>query len=36
MSAFDSMVMAEIIDNPKLREIALEVREKIERVIQNV
>ncbi|CUS77473.1 Uncharacterized conserved protein, DUF302 family [Candidatus Kryptonium thompsonii] len=36
VSAFDSMVMAEIIDNPKLREIALEVREKIERVIQNV
>ncbi|CUS78715.1 Uncharacterized conserved protein, DUF302 family [Candidatus Kryptonium thompsonii] len=36
VSAFDPMVMAEIIDNPKLREIALEVREKIERVIQNV
>ncbi len=36
VSAFDPMVMAQIIDNPKLKEIALEVREKLERVIQNV
>ncbi len=36
VSAFDPIIMAEIIDNPKLKEIATEVREKLERVIQNV
>lgn len=36
VSAFDPMVMAKIIDNPKLEEIAVEVRKKLERVIQNV
>ncbi|MCS7228616.1 MAG: DUF302 domain-containing protein [Candidatus Kryptonium sp.] len=36
VSAFDPMVMAQMIDNPKLKEIAQEVREKLERVIENV
>ncbi|CUS98783.1 DUF302 domain-containing protein [Candidatus Kryptobacter tengchongensis] len=36
VSAFDPMVMSQMIDNPKLKEIAVEVREKLERVIQNV
>jgi len=36
VSAFDSMVMTQIIDNPALKEIAQEVRKKLERVIQNV
>lgn len=36
VSAFDPMVMTEIVDNPKLKEIAFEVREKLERVVQNV
>ncbi|MFN3134130.1 MAG: DUF302 domain-containing protein [Candidatus Kryptonium sp.] len=36
VSAFDPMVMTEIVDNPKLKEIAFEVRKKLERVIQNV
>lgn len=36
VSAFDPMVMAKIVDNPKLEEIAVEVRKKLERVIQNV
>lgn len=35
VSAFDPNVMVQMIDNPKLKEIALEVREKLERVIQN-
>jgi uncharacterized protein (DUF302 family) len=36
VSAFDPMVMIQIIDNPALKEIAQEVRKKLERVIQNV
>lgn len=36
VSAFDPMVMTQIIDNPTLKEIAQEVRKKLERVIQNV
>jgi uncharacterized protein (DUF302 family) len=36
VSAFDPMVMTQIIDNPALKEIAQEVRKKLERVIQNV
>ncbi len=36
VSAFDPMVMAKMVDNPKLEEIAVEVRKKLERVIQNV
>lgn len=36
VSAFDPMVMSQMVDNPKLKEIAVEVREKLERVIQNV
>ncbi|CUU09914.1 Uncharacterized conserved protein, DUF302 family [Candidatus Kryptobacter tengchongensis] len=36
VSAFDPVVMSQMIDNPKLKEIAVEVREKLERVIQNV
>ncbi|CUT02740.1 DUF302 domain-containing protein [Candidatus Chrysopegis kryptomonas] len=36
VSAFDPMVMVKIVDNPKLEEIAVEVRKKLERVIQNV
>ncbi len=36
VSAFDPNVMTYIIDNPKLKEIAFEVREKLERVIQNI
>lgn len=36
VSAFDPTIMTKIIDNPKLNEIALEVRGKLERVIQNV
>jgi uncharacterized protein (DUF302 family) len=36
VSAFDTMVMTQIIDNPALKEIAQEVRKKLERVIQNV
>ncbi len=36
VSAFDPMVMTQIIDNPALKEIAQEVRKKLERVIQNI
>jgi uncharacterized protein (DUF302 family) len=36
VSTFDPMVMTQIIDNPALKEIAQEVRKKLERVIQNV
>jgi uncharacterized protein (DUF302 family) len=36
VSAFDPMVMVKIVDNPRLEEIAVEVRKKLERVIQNV
>jgi uncharacterized protein (DUF302 family) len=36
VSAFNPMVMTQIIDNPALKEIAQEVRKKLERVIQNV
>ncbi|MEN3037581.1 MAG: DUF302 domain-containing protein [Candidatus Kryptonium sp.] len=36
VSAFDPIVMAQMIENPKLKEIAQEVREKLERVIENV
>ncbi len=36
VSAFDPVVMSQMIDNPKLKEIAVEVREKLERVIRNV
>jgi uncharacterized protein (DUF302 family) len=36
VSAFDPMVMTQIIDNSALKEIAQEVRKKLERVIQNV
>jgi len=36
VSAFDPILMTQIIDNPKLKEIAVEVRQKLERVIQNV
>ncbi len=36
VSAFDPMVMTQMIDNPALKEIAQEVRKKLERVIQNV
>ena len=36
VSAFDPMTMTQIIDNPALKEIAQEVRKKLEKVIQNV
>lgn len=36
VSAFDPMVMSQLIDNPKLKEVAVQVREKLEKVIQNV
>ncbi len=36
VSAFDPFIMSQIVDNPKLKEIAVEVKEKLERVIQNI
>ncbi len=36
VSAFDPLIMTQIVDNPRLKEIADEVREKLERVIQNI
>jgi uncharacterized protein (DUF302 family) len=36
VSAFDPSIMSQIVDNPRLKEIAVEVREKLERVIQSI
>lgn len=36
VAAFDPMVMTKVVDNPKLEEIAGKVKEKMEKVIQNI
>lgn len=36
VSVFDPMVMAQIIDNPKMKSVAEEVKNKLEKVLQEV